>query len=493
MFIFCVQVPPVWSLSAVAGALGTLVVAGTLRAEASPITPSTPPTRTFERIIVPDESAADVLISGEHFCELCSCEKREVRHPEIPAKECTPSSVSRPAPIALINDVSTSVHRDYRSTPVLEGVLSPQCTDEVGGKDGTRLDEFLRKRASSADSEEPVGCRAEQLGGPTVLVTDGINYSRGNSCDDNRKQFEAALSGTSRDLLLALVPSVDEARCKETEFRCDQLDKLELPERIACVDLSGNTEDWQQTVKTWRSTYEGCESVARIPEKSQWEVLLEHPGRQSEDVLLVGTQEQLHCSGILVSPRAVLTARHCLPATRVVADVGGMRTTFAVVEAKTPDNGLVDLALLRLERAVEGVPIRRRRRESDTLPPQGAFRFVGFGARNSAGTGQFGQRASIDLPASGWGCAGRRIGYSGCRPEWEMVVPGSLGRDSCSGDSGGPLLELFGDGAKCGWRLVGVTSRSVNNARTRCGSGGVYTRVDRFAVWVDGWLRSWGE
>jgi hypothetical protein len=36
-----------------------------------------------------------------------------------------------------------------------------------------------------------------------------------------------------------------------------------------------------------------------------------------------------------------------------------------------------------------------------------------------------------------------------------------------------------------GLRLVAVTSRPIPGARLRCGDGGIYTRVDAIASWLD--------
>jgi hypothetical protein len=98
---------------------------------------------------------------------------------------------------------------------------------------------------------------------------------------------------------------------------------------------------------------------------------------------------------------------------------------------------------------------------------------------------------SLDLPASGWGCDGCRVDHTGCWPGLEMVLVGSLGRDSCFGDSGGPLYELVGNGARCDWRLVAITSRSIGSGHEACGSGGLSTRADALDTWIDQTLASW--
>ena len=56
-----------------------------------------------------------------------------------------------------------------------------------------------------------------------------------------------------------------------------------------------------------------------------------------------------------------------------------------------------------------------------------------------------------------------------------------LGKDTCSGDSGGPFYVTDG---KSGWLLAGATSRSTKSAMATCGDGGIYVRLDRYREWI---------
>ncbi|XP_017786071.1 PREDICTED: proclotting enzyme-like [Nicrophorus vespilloides] len=59
-----------------------------------------------------------------------------------------------------------------------------------------------------------------------------------------------------------------------------------------------------------------------------------------------------------------------------------------------------------------------------------------------------------------------------------MICAGQASRDSCSGDSGGPLMVNDGK-----WTQVGVVSWGIG-----CGKGqypGVYTRVEKFLPWIN--------
>lgn len=61
------------------------------------------------------------------------------------------------------------------------------------------------------------------------------------------------------------------------------------------------------------------------------------------------------------------------------------------------------------------------------------------------------------------------------------------GRDSCKGDSGGPLICPLNDSpdpSKPVWSLVGLTSHGDPDCG-RKNSAGMYTRVFRFVYWIE--------
>lgn len=203
-----------------------------------------------------------------------------------------------------------------------------------------------------------------------------------------------------------------------------------------------------------------------------------------EDVLAVVGRRDVRCTAVLVGPRHALTAKHCLPATRVLAgsDVTRPRASRAVVQTILADDkapwATSDVAILALDAPLPGA--RARRGERDSMPPSGALSLVGFGANEASGTRGAGKKRVTEVMAHGFGCDGRRPVTMGCDPAREMVIPRRRNNDTCAGDSGGPVFERF----EGGLRLVAITSRAIPSARSRCGEGGIYTRVDRIAPWI---------
>ncbi|HBS30014.1 MAG TPA: hypothetical protein DEB06_11345 [Phycisphaerales bacterium] len=202
----------------------------------------------------------------------------------------------------------------------------------------------------------------------------------------------------------------------------------------------------------------------------------------------VGSATGWCCTGTLVAPSVVVTAAHCVTggcAARVFVgrDVRGPGRTIAVRSAIVHPEyrpGQNDIAVLLLAEPVNDItPIRVA--AASSVESARDVRLVGYGNTDLGGTTGYGVRRLVDVPVASCCCEPQAAREYGCQPRFELVAgPPVTGRDSCTGDSGGPALVQVG----IEWRLAGATSRGIPQAPANCGYGGIYSRVDQHLAWI---------
>ena len=214
-------------------------------------------------------------------------------------------------------------------------------------------------------------------------------------------------------------------------------------------------------------------------------------GKWPDTVAVIGPNGA--CTGTLIAPDVVLTAGHCIGGmTRVIANTidynaaGGSQATIKTQTAYPNWENTFDIGVLVLNTPITGVTPRMVGTECtfSSFMTKPTVQLVGFGATDNAATAPNTKLYEVTVPVIDPVC---NTPGAGCKPGAIVggkpgeFIAGGNNKDSCNGDSGGPVYLTTPRGPV----VIGAVSRALDSATTPCGGGGIYVRTDRVVQWLE--------
>ncbi|MBS1149172.1 MAG: Alkaline serine protease [Myxococcaceae bacterium] len=202
-------------------------------------------------------------------------------------------------------------------------------------------------------------------------------------------------------------------------------------------------------------------------------------------VVALTVQGQEYCTGTLVGPKTILTAAHCVNVYGTQTPYYAAFGTYASQPTQrvriisqiahpsyNPNSGVShDFGVLQLASAVTNVtPIPMNEKPMNSSHVGMPIRHSGFGITSGGGGG---------------GGTKRQVSYNVRQVTSALIESGAAGKQTCSGDSGGPAFMVMpGNTAET---LVGVVSFGDQS----CNQFGEDGRVDFVLPWITQTMSPW--